>query len=598
MQPGKIGGKFCGIYFFLVSAYLHIYSHMLSFTCARKSGQQKRKGKRTMKKLLASVLAVAMLLCMCMPALADSTEKISGKEYNIGAYEIDDEGGETQLNYDSGVNSLTVEYNYEEMDEVTTGRYSEDAKMILILVDGFDTTKLTGDISITIDGKDFDTDDLVGAVYKDNMGYNKDDGILRFPVEATKSGYTDSYVIEIESDDGDGNTVIETAKITLRLENESSYKNGKTATISRISGDGVDAYIVGSKIYLDYSSSSADDKGIIKVTFRDQNGDLFDVVTWAYDPYSDASDTASVFVVTDSDGDEQEDGYKLDSSVAYYKAQAGTYDYEDDTDEDYYTGVTFKLETSKNIYETKEYTVVVRTDVYETDPKGIYFEESSITLDIGESYVPNVLGVATGRTVDAVIEPGTGTSRNVIDIEDDDTIIGTQEGTAYVTAVYEFISDDGETTKYESSSMKITVTDEIYDDETEEDDDSSTSTYMVTASTLNVRTGPSTSYSKASYQLKSGQLVTVESIAGGWAKLSDGNYVSAQYLMAVTTSDDGAATTMYVTCRSLNVRSGPSTSYTKVGSLSRGTAVQVVGTYGNWAKLSNGYYVSLSYLSA
>ena len=39
------------------------------------------------------------------------------------------------------------------------------------------------------------------------------------------------------------------------------------------------------------------------------------------------------------------------------------------------------------------------------------------------------------------------------------------------------------------------------------------------------------------------------------------------------------------------------TSYTKVGSLSRGTAVQVVGTYGNWAKLSNGYYVSTSYLA-
>ena len=88
------------------------------------------------------------------------------------------------------------------------------------------------------------------------------------------------------------------------------------------------------------------------------------------------------------------------------------------------------------------------------------------------------------------------------------------------------------------------------------------------------------------------------SVANGWAQLTDGNYVSAQYLMAVTTSDDGSATTMYVTCRTLNVRTGPSTSYSKVGTLSRGTAVEVVGTYGNWAKLSNGYYVSMSYLSA
>ena len=556
-----------------------------------------------MKKLLASALAAALLLTSCVTAMADSTETISGKSYTVGAYEIEDGGDENSdpLAYDTDVNSLTVEYDYETMDEVTTGRYSEDAKMIMIYVEGFDTGKLTGDISITIDGKDFDVDDLVGAEYQDRMGYDADEGILRFPVEATKSGYTDTYVIEIESDDGDGNTVTETARITLRLENESEYKNGETATISRISGDGVDAYIVGSRIYLDYASSSTDDDALLTITFRDENGDLFDVVTWYYNAASDGNDQdeEGLFNASDEDGDVDLNGLKLDSSVGYFKVYAGDYDYFDDADEDYFTNVYFTLETSSDIYETKEYDVVVRTDVYETDPKGIYFEESSITLDIGESYTPNVLGVATGRTVDAVIEPGDGTSRNVIDIEDDDTIIGTQEGTAYVTATYEFIAEGGELEEYTSSSMKVTVTDEVYDGESEEDtDDDATSTYMVTASTLNVRTGPSTSYSKASYQLTSGELVEVVDIANGWAQLTDGNYVSAQYLMAVTTSDDGSATTMYVTCRTLNVRTGPSTSYSKVGTLSRGTSVEVVGTYGNWAKLSNGYYVSLSYLSA
>ncbi len=558
-----------------------------------------------MKKLLASALAAALLLTSCVTAMADSTETISGKSYTVGAYEIEDGGHENSdpLAYDKDVNSLTVEYDYETMDEVTTGRYSEDAKMIMIYVEGFDTGKLTGDISITIDGKDFDADDLVGAEYQDRMGYDADAGILRFPVEATKSGYSDTYVIEIESDDGDGNTVTETARITLRLENESEYKNGETATISRISGDGVDAYIVGSRIYLDYASSSTDDDALLTITFRDENGDLFDVVTWYYNASSDGNDQdeEGLFNASDEDGDVDLNGLKLDSSVGYFKVYAGTYDYFDDdnADEDYFTNVYFTLETSSDIYETKEYDVVVRTDVYETDPKGIYFEESSITLDIGESYTPNVLGVATGRTVDAVIEPGTGTSRNVIDIEDDDTIIGTQEGTAYVTATYEFIAEGEVLEEYTSSSMKVTVTDEVYDGESEEDtDDDATSTYMVTASTLNVRTGPSTSYSKASYQLTSGELVEVVDIANGWAQLSDGNYVSAQYLMAVTTSDDGSATTMYVTCRTLNVRTGPSTSYSKVGTLSRGTSVEVVGTYGNWAKLSNGYYVSLSYLSA
>ena len=490
-----------------------------------------------MKKLLASALAAALLLTSCVTAMADSTETISGKSYTVGAYEIEDGGDENSdpLAYDKDVNSLTVEYDYETMDEVTTGRYSEDAKMIMIYVEGFDTGKLTGDISITIDGKDFDVDDLVGAEYQDRMGYDADEGILRFPVEATKSGYSDTYVIEIESDDGDGNTVTETARITLRLENESEYKNAETATISRISGDGVDAYIVGSKIYLDYASSNADDDALLTITFRDENGDLFDVVTWYYNAASDGNelDEPGLFNASDEDGVVDEDGLKLDSSVGYFKVYAGTYDYFDDADEDYFTNVYFTLETSSDIYETKEYDVVVRTEVYETDPKGIYFEESSITLDIGESYTPNVLGVATGRTVDAVIEPGDGTSRNVIDIEDDDTIIGTQEGTAYVTATYEFIAEGGELEEYTSSSMKVTVTDEVYDGESEEDtDDDATSTYMVTASTLNVRTGPSTSYSKASYQLTSGTSVEVVGTYGNWAKLSNGYYVSLSYLSA------------------------------------------------------------------
>ena len=94
--------------------------------------------------------------------------------------------------------------------------------------------------------------------------------------------------------------------------------------------------------------------------------------------------------------------------------------------------------------------------------------------------------------------------------------------------------------------------------------------------------------------LKNGATVKVESIANGWAKLENGGYVSAQYLAEVV--DNGEAQTMYVTARTLNVRKGPGTSYAKVGTLSRGTAVQVVGFSGNWAKLSNGYYVSTSYL--
>ena len=58
-----------------------------------------------------------------------------------------------------------------------------------------------------------------------------------------------------------------------------------------------------------------------------------------------------------------------------------------------------------------------------------------------------------------------------------------------------------------------------------------------------------------------------------------------------------STTTMYVTCRTLNVRSGAGTSYAKVGTLSRNAAVEVESVSGGWAKLTNGTYVAYKYLT-
>ena len=270
-------------------------------------------------------------------------------------------------------------------------------------------------------------------------------------------------------------------------------------------------------------------------------------------------------------------GAKLDDSVMEYIPF-------DLTDE---ATISFELETATTIFETKEYEIVYRDNVVEADPKGIYFADTSKTIKIGESYSPVVMGVATNRKVDADLVIGQGTDKQVIDIDDDTTVIGTQEGVAYITAKY--ITNDGK--EYTSSSMKITVTAQ---GATDDDDNKDGKTYMVTASSLRVRSGAGTNFSQIG-SLKNGATVKVESIANGWAKLENGGYVSAQYLAEVV--DNGEAQTMYVTARTLNVRKGPGTSYAKVGTLSRGTAVQVVGFSGNWAKLSNGYYVSTSYLA-
>ena len=530
---------------------------------------------------LAIVLALAMVLCMIPAAFADLNETVTDKSYNLKVYAVDKNGVavSSPLNTETNANSITAKYNYEKMDAVVTGKFTEDKKMAIVEVNGFNTaSKTLTDVEVTIDGKDLEVNELASA-YKGSVGWMNGNQV-NFPVELTKAGYTDTYLIEVTGKYQQGTETVnykETAKISVKLENTAEYKNAKTATISKITTDNkrLDAYIVGSKLYLDFVADtvSGPSKEEIEITYKDEDGDLFNVVTWAY--------SNDEFAVVDEDGAAQKDGVKLDDSMASYKVNnCATVDGEK---------VIFELETASAKYETKEYTVVVRTGILESDPKGIVFAEPSKTIAIGEEYTPVVYGVETGKKVDATISQGkdyAGHINNVIDV-DSDTVIGTQEGVAYITASY--TTNDGKT--YTASSMKITVTAK---GATDDDDTTDGKTYMVTASSLRVRSGAGTNFSQIG-SLKNGATVKVESIANGWAKLENGGYVSAQYLAEVV--DNGEAQTMYVTARTLNVRKGPGTSYAKVGTLSRGTAVQVVGFSGNWAKLSNGYYVSTSYLS-
>ena len=543
---------------------------------------------------LAIVLALAMVLCM-VPASFAATTTIDNDSYDLAVSVIAKDGGiQGEWTTKDDANSITFKYDYEDADDVEaviTGKFTEDAKMAMVKVTGF--MPLDSVDEITIDGKKLEVNDL--AVYSDRIenNYNsltQDPAYLLFPVELTKSGYTDTYYIEVTGTaeiNGSDVTVEQSAKITVTLENTSSYKNAKTATISKIEStdrDEFDAYIVGSKIYLDVVASEKNAEDFLhdlKLTFKDNNGDLFDVVTWAYSASSEAGDRLSIFKI------ENEGGKKLKDSAVEYTVRLDAAEGNAKLMND----VVFELETKTAIYETKEYDVVVRYGIKESDPKGIYFAESTKTIKIGEEYTPVVMGVATDKKVDADILPGSNTDRQVIDITDDNTVIGTQEGVAYITASYK---PAGVNKTYESNSMKITVTAGKVEDDDDDDDTTNGKTYMVTASSLRVRSGAGTNFSQIG-SLKNGATVKVESIANGWAKLENGGYVSAQYLAEVV--DNGEAQTMYVTARTLNVRKGPGTSYAKVGTLSRGTAVQVVGFSGNWAKLSNGYYVSTSYLA-
>lgn len=469
-----------------------------------------------MKKTLAIVLALAMVLCMIPAAFAAQTQTktITDKSYNINvtSYGPMAAGATTATASDNAVNSLTFKYNFEEEKEDVTGKFTEDKKMALVTITGFDKDlEKATKVAVTVDGKDLQVNAGADYASKINIYDPWTEKKVVFPVELTKAGYSDTYLVTVKAT-VDGVEITETAKISLTFKNGADYKTAKTATITGVSTDNkaLDAYIVGSKIYLDFVSGNiaGTTNEQIKLTFADENGAKFSGVTWAY---------KSGIFMPQKDGAPAADGVKLDKkSAANFRVE--------NCESANGKKVTFKLETASAIYETKEYTVVTRTGIVEADPKGIYFAESTKTIKVGESYTPVVMGIATGKKVDAKIDYGTTAgsvkvNAQYVDLEDHKTVIGTQEGVAYITASYK--TNNG--VEYVASSMKIVVAGAA------EVAPAGTTTYYVTCRNLNVRKGAGTSYAKAG-MLHRGDKVEVVSISKNWAKLANGTYVSAKYI--------------------------------------------------------------------
>ncbi|WP_161515556.1 SH3 domain-containing protein [Priestia megaterium] len=133
---------------------------------------------------------------------------------------------------------------------------------------------------------------------------------------------------------------------------------------------------------------------------------------------------------------------------------------------------------------------------------------------------------------------------------------------------------------------------------------SESTTYTVTASTLNVRSGAGTSYASIGSVTK-GQKLSVVSKSGSWYKINYNGrtgYVSSDYVQASgTTTPPAESTTYTVTASTLNVRSGAGTSYASIGSVTKGQKLSVVSKSGSWYKINyNGRtgYVSSDYVQA
>jgi len=228
----------------------------------------------------------------------------------------------------------------------------------------------------------------------------------------------------------------------------------------------------------------------------------------------------------------------------------------------------------------------------------------SLSLSVNESYAQEI-GIITASALNVRTGAGTNYSKITLAYKDDKVeILSSANGW------YNIRLSNGKTgwasgdyiVKGDSSSSNTQV---------------SQGKAKVTASSLNVRKGPSTSYSRIG-SLSNGQIVEILEKSETWSKIKASSgltgWVSNSYLTSninnvnenteIPTNNEGQVSQgkAMVTASSLNVRKGPSTSYSRIGSLSSGQIVEILEKSGTWSKIkaSNGLtgWVANSYLTS
>ena len=122
----------------------------------------------------------------------------------------------------------------------------------------------------------------------------------------------------------------------------------------------------------------------------------------------------------------------------------------------------------------------------------------------------------------------------------------------------------------------------------------------VTADSLNIRKGPSVSYSVVG-ELGKGEAYTIVETQNGWGKLKSGvGWINLSYTQRVSNTTAAAPSpatyVVKVTAYSLNVRKGPSVSYGVSTAVKKGDVFTIVETKNGWGKLKSGAgWINLTY---
>ena len=208
--------------------------------------------------------------------------------------------------------------------------------------------------------------------------------------------------------------------------------------------------------------------------------------------------------------------------------------------------------------------------------------------------IPAMAASQVYATTDINVRNGPGLSYSIIGSLDKNEVV-TKLGTS---GNWTKINFNGKTGYVNSPYVKPYSGD---DDVIVIDDDDAVAAYANAA--VNVRSGPGTNYAKLG-ELRKGDAVTLVGTTGSWSIIKWGSgtaYVSSAYLTKSSSNPGSGSTTTMVATANVNVRKGPSTSYSIVGSLVKGETVQKTGTSGNWTQVrynNQTAYISSSYLKA
>ena len=209
--------------------------------------------------------------------------------------------------------------------------------------------------------------------------------------------------------------------------------------------------------------------------------------------------------------------------------------------------------------------------------------------------------VPAGEAQTFTITPDTG--YDIQDVLVDDVSVGARTSVTFMSAINDhtitasFVRNNfTEPQYYPDYDEDVDYLPPAEDEEAEEAPEETQDLYMVTCRTLNVRLGGGTGYARIG-TLSRGTILEGE-LEDGWLKFPYNGqtaYCSADYLAEI----GGDLTDMHVTCRTLNVRAGAGTNFEILGTLSRGTEVEILDVLPGWYEiehLGGEAYVSAAYI--